>query len=232
MKSKAAIVIITYNQEKLITKQIECIRKFCNDDFEIVVIDNSTNPETIEAIKYYCGQLGVELIKTSASSKNGSDSHSFAANLSYVILKGKYDFFFYLDHDCFPVKEFSVKEILNDQTFAGIGQQKSELYLWPGCLMFDSRKVNDGDIDFSPCHKRGLDTGGNLYRAIKEHGAVLFNEAYEQNAHFPHPPYNFYSMINDGMFMHFINASNWNGTENNESRVNSLLGILREKADL
>lgn len=228
-KTKLAIVIITYNQEKLICKQVECIRKFCKDNFAIVVIDNSTKQETTEAIKYYCTQLDIELIKTSSSSKNGSDSHSFAANLSYTILKDKYDYFFYLDHDCFPVKEFSVMEILENQVFAGIGQQKSELYLWPGCLMLDNRKVDEADIDFSPCNKRGLDTGGNMFRAIKEYGAVLFNEVYEQNPYFPSPPYNFYSMINDSMFMHFINSSNWNETEGNESRVNSLINILEEK---
>ena len=91
---RAAIVIITYNAPDLLLRQIECIRKFCKDKHSIIVIDNSTDHESIEAIKFYCNQQDVERIKTNASSKNGSESHSFAANLSYLILRDRFDLFF------------------------------------------------------------------------------------------------------------------------------------------
>lgn len=221
------IVIVAYNNEKLISKQAECIGRFCKDRFEMIVVDNSTNVECSNAIKYHCTQLKIEYIKTNASSRNGSDSHAFAANLSYILLKDRFRKFFYLDHDCFPVKEFSVNDLLSDRVFAGLGQQKSELYIWPGCLMFDNTKVDQ--IDFSPNHKLELDTGGNLYKEIAKSEPLLFNESYEQNPAFVHPIYGYYSMIHDGTFMHFINSSNWNTTEGNESRVNSLLNILEDK---
>lgn len=229
---EAAIVIITYNAPELILHQIKCIRKFCKDQHSIIVVDNSTIPEAIEAIKFYCNSNEVERIKTNASSKNGSDSHSFAANLSFVMLKDRFDLFFYLDHDCFPVRDFSISELLSDNPFAGLGQAKSKTYIWPGCLLFDSTKIDTSLIDFSPSHSLGLDTGGGMHKAISIYGATYFNESYEQNPGFPNPPYNFYSMINDSMFMHFVNASGWNPTEGNSERINSLINILREKADI
>ena len=229
---RTAIVIITYNAHDLLLKQIECIRKFCKDQHSIIVVDNSTDSESIEAIKFYCNQQDVERIKTNASSKNGSESHSFSANLSYLILRDRFDLFFYLDHDCFPVRNFSVIEILSDTAFAGLGQEKSKKYIWPGCLLFDSTKIDESMIDFSPSHIHGLDTGGNMHTAISIYGANYFNEVYEQNEAFPTPPYNFYSMIHDYTFMHFVNASNWSGSENNADRINSLINILKQKADI
>jgi glycosyltransferase involved in cell wall biosynthesis len=227
MKSKVAVVIICYNNPRLLTPQIKLLRKYCTDKPKIIVVDNSTDQEAIDAIEYYCKQLKVRRIKTKASSHNGSDSHSFAANVSYLMLKDKFDYFLYLDHDCFPVKPFSIVETLGKNLFAGIGQQKSKLYLWPGCFMF---KTMEG-IDFSPSHEFGLDTGGNLYKLIEANPnkTLFFDEVYEQNPGYNKSIYSFYAMINKGTFCHFINGSNWNYQETNEERINSLLNILEYK---
>lgn len=226
---KIGIIIITYNNARLLPPQVECIRKFCKDNFEIVIIDNSTDLEQSEAIEYHCTQFDLELIRTCASAKNSSDSHSFAANASYLLLKDRYKYFFYLDHDCFPVKDFSVIKMLDGEYFAGIKQAKSKTYLWPGCFMFDASV--DG-IDFGVSHVHGLDTGGNLYKALEAYPdkTVFFSETYKQNPGFNKGMYNFYAMIQD-TFMHFINSSNWNHQDTNEERVNSLLNILKNKTD-
>jgi hypothetical protein len=224
--SKVGIVVITYNNKDIFLKHIQRIKRHCKDDnYEIVIIDNSTDLKVIDHIKYHSKVNGCEYIKTNASSLNGSSSHSFAANISYLLLKEKYTHFFYLDHDCFPIKDFSVVEILGEKQFAGIGQEKSKTYLWPGCLMFKKRD----DIDFSPLP--GLDTGGSLYKAMETVGAeniVSFNELHQENPEFNKNMYNFYSLINDSMFMHFINASGWNKNADQQERINSLLNILEK----
>lgn len=222
---KIGIIIITYNAHQLLLKQVEKINKHCKDDFEIVIIDNSTNQQSIDAIKYYCEQLKLVYVKTKSSSQNGSSSHSFAANLSYKMFKETYDSFLYLDHDCFPIKDFSISEILNGKQLAGIGQKKGDItYLWPGCLMFN--RIDD--IDFSPNHELKLDTGGNLYKVITETNTVFFNEEHVQNPEFNKNFYDFYSLIHNGTFLHFINASNWSHSENHEERINSLLNLLEK----
>jgi GT2 family glycosyltransferase len=61
MTDKTAIIIVSYNQPALLVRQLECIRKFCTDDFDIVVIDNSNDKEAAKAIKYHSG--GAKYIK-------------------------------------------------------------------------------------------------------------------------------------------------------------------------
>lgn len=230
---KVGIVIITYNiSSELFALQIEAIRKFCKDDFEIMVIDNSTDMKMSVGIQYHAGQLAIPYKKTMASSYDGSDSHSFAANFSYLMLKDHFDAMFYLDHDCLPIKPFSVIEILGeDKIMAGIGQH--DLYMWPGCVMWRNDKIDKELISFNPDHERRLDTGAGLSKVIEKYGkenCIFFNEVYEQNPNFT-GKYNYYALINDGMFLHVVNSSNWSGEMRHEERINSMVNLLREKID-
>ena len=223
LKSMLGIIIITYNNSSLILDQIQGIQKFCKDPYSIVIVDNSTDKDESDAIKYHSREH--TYVKVFSNQNNGSESHAFAANFSWNKFKDDFDYFFYLDHDCFPIKEFSVSEILGDNSMGGMGQQKSKLYMWPGCLMF---KKMDG-IDFSCSHEFGLDTGGGLWKTIESLGVencVWFDEVYHQNPFFNKSQYNYYSLIGD-KFMHFVAASNWPNSPHNQERVNSLLNILR-----
>lgn len=235
-KTRTAIVVVAYNTAQLIKPQVECIRKFCTDNPDIIVIDNSSDLQAADGVRHHAGILGCEYLKTNATSINSSDSHSFAANLSYQKLRDSYEYFAYLDQDLFPVKEFSVAGILGDKIMGGIGQQKGDKkYFWQGALLFNNTLVDKDLIDFSPNSEFRLDTGGNLFRMIEKFGEdrfVFFNEIYEQNPGFTKSFYNFYSMIYDKHFMHFIASSNWNYKEHHEERINSLLNILYEKTGL
>lgn len=233
MEDKVGIIIVTYNNADLIVKQVECIKKFCKDTYDIVIIDNSTDEKVIDAIKYYNKALKCLYFKTQASSLNGSSSHAFACNLAYNKLQDRYKYIFYLDHDNFPVKPFSVAEILKDKVIAGLGQGSGEKkYFWAGCVMFDNSLIERSLVDLSPNNQYKLDTGGNLYKVIDKYGedkCVFFNESYHQNPDFTESFYNFYSMIHNEGFMHFVNSSNWNKISKNKERINSLLNILNKK---
>lgn len=233
-KNDTAIVIVTYNVPNLLIRQVENIRMFCEDKHDIIVVDNSNNPEAIEAIRYHSQIMDVIYMKTNAANAYGSNSHAFACNVSYYKIKDHYDYIFYIDHDNFPVKKFSVKGILDGKMMAGLGQEKDRVYFWPGCFMWNNKLADRSIVNFSVSNELGLDTGGMLYKMIDRHGidsCVFFDEQYCENPHFKEFPYNFYSLINNGMFMHFINSSNWNPTINNEDRINGLLNILSERTD-
>lgn len=227
--TNTAIVIIAYNNPSLLVKQVECINKFCTDAYHIWVIDNSNIPEAIEGVRHHAERMGCKYMKTNATSKGGSESHAFAANISYLQIKDSYQFFLYLDHDCFPIRSFSIANTLADKVIAGIGQTKSRTYFWPGCVMFRQ----DEAIDFSTSNRLGLDTGGNLYKMIDKWGedsCIFFNEEYHQNDQYNGDSmYSYYTTINDSMFMHFIAGSNWQGLKDNEERVNSLINILDQR---
>lgn len=233
---KVGIIIITYNLPvDIFLLQIAAIKKFCTDDYEIEIFDNSSRLKFSEDIKYHSKLLGLQYTKTFSSSQNGSESHSFAANFSYQKIKNNYQYLFFMDHDLIPVKEFSVVQILGDKIIAGIGQGAKKKYLWPGCVMWNADKIDKNIIDFSFSHDLGLDTGGLLYKVIEQYGednCIFFDEAYYQNPYFVHPQYGHYTMIMDEVFCHFTNASNWFGADRHEERINSLLNIAKEKTGL
>lgn len=222
---RTAVVIIAFNDSRLIEKQLKLIDKFCVDCPDIIIFDNSNFQCINAAFKshhiYYNFMEGYYL--------NPSDSHSLAANTAYKMFAPNYDKILFLDHDCFPIKEFSINKILNGSHVAGLGQQKSKTYFWPGCVAFDVKKLNGFPVDFSTNQEYGLDTGGNLFYLFEKLGGVCFNEQCIMNPYFTVPPYNFYSTIHNGTFMHFTNASNWNKTPLNEQRIETLYKILEEK---
>jgi hypothetical protein len=222
-----AVVVITYNVSSLLRKQVELIKRFCKDPFEIIIIDNSSFAHEAKSIKYHAELTGCKYIKTLSSAQFGSESHAFAANLSYNLLYKKYDQMLYLDHDCFPLKNFSVKATIKGKCLGGIAQEKTKTYFWPGCLMINNTMILPGMVDFST--SPGLDTGGGLHKVIERYGignCAVFDEVHVQNPGFSKSFYNFYSSINNGQFMHFINGSNWNQSAENEERLNSLLNVL------
>ena len=232
-----AIVVITYNiPADVFLLQTEAIKKFCKDKYELFVVDNSSKEEMSVDIRYHATRLGLNYIRTKASSVDSSDSHAWAANFIYKKLQKKYSFFLFLDHDCIPIKEFSVQKILGhgDKSIAGVGQGKQKTYFWPGCVMWCEEDMQNDLIDFSPNNTYGLDTGGELYRVVDLLGkdvCVFFDEAYCENPHFK-GKYNNYALLNDGMFLHFINGSNWNKETNNTERINSLINVTRELSGL
>ncbi len=234
---KVGIVIITYNiHPEVFLLQIAAIKNFCQDDFDILVIDNSSDVGAAENIRYHSSHQHLSYTKTFAGGHGSSDSHSFAANFAYQKFKDDYTHFLFLDHDCIPVKEFSVVKILEaGHVAAGIGQDKKKKYPWPGCFMLNNNAVDKDIVDFSPNSEFGLDTGGNLYLILEKYGAEAFkdfNESYHQNPGFVSKDYGHYAMINDQMFLHFVNGSNWNAKGDHMNRMNSLINVVKEKISL
>lgn len=221
------IVIVSYNVADLLPLQLDAIKAFCTDQYEIIVVDNSTDNDASEAIKYHARE---HLYYRTRSLSTGSRGHAFALNFIYEKLRREYDYFLFLDHDIFPTAEFSVIERLSEFPLGGLAQQKSKLYLWPGYLFL---KCSEFEIlDFSPCHDNKLDTGGRLYEEVEslaKDGRLIFvSEEYVENPYFKKLPYNFYSVI-DKTWIHFINASGWNKVADNEERINSLKNIVQRK---
>lgn len=229
------IIIICYNiSSEIFLLQIAAIKKFCQDDYEILIIDNSSDPELSEHIRYHSSHQGLNYTKTFAGGKNSSDSHSFAANFAYQKFKDQFEYMFFCDHDLVAVEEFSVVKTLNGGHVAGgIGQEKNKKYFWPGCFYLANNAIEKDIVDFSPAE--GLDTGGNLYRIIEKYGeeaCVFFNESYHENPYFKDKQYGYYAMINNETFLHCVNGSNWFGTKNNAERMSALVNVIKEKTGL
>lgn len=219
--TKIAIVIVVFNVSKLIAKQIELINRFCDDpEYQIVVIDNSTDLKTSNEIKTIVGLN--KYIKIDANcGLNYSLSHATALNQSYQILKNSFDYMVFFDHDLFPISKFSIKDVLKENVIVGLAQSRNSVhYYWAGCVFFNN-SVLRGKIDFSINDNFRSDTGGNLHRIIDEYPnkCGYFEESYIGDS----------SIISQGdscRFIHFRNASNWMQMENNSERIELFLNKL------
>ncbi len=239
-ENKIAIIIVVFNISNLISTQIELIKYLCKDNnYDIIVIDNSHHNKShiSEEIKNYTINLNCLYDKVTEDLFDFSQSHAFACNYAYNKFQEHYEYMFFLDHDNFPIANFSVKEILVDKIIGGVGQSRiTKDYFWPGCVMFNNKKISKDLIDFSINRELGLDTGGQLYQVIDVHGkeqCVFFDQLDVKNTSFAGNTYNFYNIFTNIInapykfsFMHFINASNWNNKSHNNDRINSLLKIL------
>lgn len=225
---KLGIVIIAFNAPDLIIKQLELLKRFCKDEYDLIIVDNSSDYTAIQSIRYHTKGKCIYL-KSNAQTTDSSESHAFASNLAYTKFKDEYQYLFFLDHDCLPFKHFSVVEILSERLMAGLAQEKHEIYFWPGCFMFNAEMVKNVDFGTRP----GLDTGGATFQLIKEHGVdncIFFSETYEQNPYFKKSQYDFYSIIGE-TFMHCLNGSNWAKSAHHEERLNSLYNVLQLKCE-
>jgi len=236
MKS-VGIIIVVFNISNLINTQLELIKRFCKDQFDIIVIDNSSDRSASHEIKKHVINQGCLYDNSTNRQYDFSQSHAAACNYAYGKFHHNYEHMFFLDHDNFPLKDFSIKEILTNKIAGGLGQiRKDKTYFWPGCVMFNNNKIEKSLIDFSTHAGFGLDTGGMLYRIIEKYNSdnyIFFDQKEVKNELFVEGFYNFYNIIENPQttpqfsFMHFLNSSNWNNKEKHDERITSLLSILQ-----
>lgn len=231
--NKVAIIIVVFNISNLIAKQIELLTRFCKDDnFDIIVVDNSNKPHIASEIRRRVEKFGYIYDKTDAGTADFSQSHAGACNYAYQKFQSNYDYIFLLDHDNFPTTKFSVKDTLGDLIIGGIAQPKpTKTYFWPGCLMINNSKIEKALVDFSISSEFGLDTGGQLYKIIDKYGIEQCHNFDEYQIDTSDG--SGYSMIcnqksslSTFVFMHFRNASNWSNQINNDQRITNLLSEL------
>jgi glycosyltransferase involved in cell wall biosynthesis len=234
---KTAIITVSFNVSKLIEHQIKSFKKFCKDNYELIVVDNSTKQDEIVKIKKLCEDNNIKLIRTNINVfntfNNSSNNHGLSLNYVYNLLKKEFDYLFFVDHDLFAIKDFSVEEILGDKLMAGHEQIINNIkYFWPGLLMLGKIKE---DLDFTPVHP--LDTGGKLSKYILENPNKVLTIKHKHvpidlkfNDYYMHE---FYDDLHNGTFMHFIKASNWcNVNENTfNARQNYLYSLLNDYID-
>lgn len=250
-RNRIAIATVAFHSPALASKLVQLVDRYCTDKtneilIDFILYDNATT-EYSETISKYCevmyftqhsNKLNLRVMnkKTYSSPVQGLDvnnpsiSHALALNDIYQTLcaspESEYLSILFLDHDCFPIKPFSIHEMLSGVILAGVAQMKSKLYPWAGCLAIDLVTINlcglTNSIDFMVNEELGLDTGGELYKLIEEFENLdSFNFMSEK----PESDYN----IIDNTFMHFVNGSNWKNQQDHEQRLAELFNILNQK---
>lgn len=177
------LITVAFNNDLLINKQIELVKQFISDDdYQHIIIDNSTRKKMRKRIASLCKKNDIEYIAIPhmvswLAAKNiyaNGYSHGCALNWTYrfVIKPRNPEVFMLLDHDLFPLKDISVKERLGTNDFLGVRREPSrEWYLWPGWSIFRLNSIANYKPDFMPLYvkKQYLDSGGSMYKRVFRH---------------------------------------------------------------
>ena len=221
------IITIAFNNEFLIEQQIRLIKKYITDEnYSLIVMDNSTNVEKQKLIQNICEQNGTGYVLLPRNPmykywKAGSYAHGFAMNWAYYnfIRFRQPKFFGFIDHDMFPISSYSITEKFNnapEQCFYGtLRDIENKWYLWAGMCFYWFEKVKSFKINFIPCMCNGtyLDTGGNnyknLYAKFNKSKLSFCKPAVEKTIRDGGTYHNDTIQYIDDVWIHAINGSNW-----------------------
>ena len=145
---------------RLIEKQIELVKLHLKDNNYLhVVVDNSPNKKARQKIKEICEreQVGyvpvpmfIDKLICHRIFGNGI-SHGAALNwMFYYFLKQQKPVRFALiDHDVFPLEDYSFIDKLGERDFYGVERiMESGWYLWPGWCIFRFDAISDCHPNF------------------------------------------------------------------------------------
>lgn len=177
------VVIVAWNEEKLIRKQIELTKKHLKDeDWQLVIIDNSSKAEKRKLIQQICKEKQItylsvpKWINTLAYHRIFFYGMSHGAALNWMFyhylqfIKPKY--FALIDHDCLPGRDYNLKKALENKDFYGVDRLKdNSWYLWPGFAIYRFAAVEKAKPDFLPIYigKTFLDAGGTNFLKLYQH---------------------------------------------------------------
>ena len=178
------IYTVAFNNEKVIDYQIKLMKKNFKDEHQHIIVDNSSDEAISKEIRKICVDSDIMYIKLPKNTLFCSQSHALALNYTWrnVIAKREcLKYFWFLDHDIFPIKETSVLPYLKNQKMYGYLVDKNRRwylwdwwFIWPWFCFFDksiSKKFNFSLYkNFIPF--RALDTGGknrkHIYKYYKK----------------------------------------------------------------
>lgn len=246
-QSELYVITVAYNHVRLIEKQIELVKRHVKDgDYLHVIVDNSPNKRVRQQIKEVCEREHVGYVPVPRYIDklichrifgNGV-SHGAALNwMFYYFLKQQKPVRFALiDHDAFPMEDFSFADKLGERDFYGVERIKeSGWYLWPGWCIFRYDAISESCPNFLPYYLKGsyLDAGGGNYprfygrydlktvefapvvtkRIRHSKGLTAYNDIYHGDC----------VQLIDHQWLHFINGSNCAKIPGKEKLVNKMI---------
>jgi hypothetical protein len=171
----------SFNNPKYLEYQSKTLKKFSVEPFEFICIDNSIDPSIRQQLNKVCADNGIRY------EINQKPDHSLAGTSHYSALQWSYNEFMMndtclsviLDHDTFPIKSFSILEMLNGADIAGILQQREYVkYLHPCMIILDLNKLpNKNTINFNgqKVDNVVVDIGGQLGAYFRDNPNVKIN---------------------------------------------------------
>jgi hypothetical protein len=223
------IITVAFNNAQLIRQQIRLVKKYITDkSYTHIIADNSSDLNQRQIIRKLCEDEAIAYISLPKQWFNQiirkpSYSHGASLNwLYYNVIKLRQPAFFaFIDHDIFPIHNYSFTKHFDEQTFYGeIKEQSLYWYLWAGFCCYKFSDVQQIKLDFFPHVIKGvyLDTGGANYPVLYKHydknstrfTMTLLQRIREEDNDKDVSDYhaNFIKTY-DNAWIHTINGSNW-----------------------
>lgn len=186
--NRLLLLTIAFNEASLIERQIQLLKKFLQDPFEHIVVDNSSDVSIRQSIYEICiangvGYAGVPFANPYKENK----SHAAAMHWAYfqLVKNSQARYFGFLDHDIFPFAPYSLKDkwvqgiygrVMYSYSPSGYNEKVTKEIpywsLWAGFCFFEKERVKGifpWSFNFFSKHFEGgyyLDTGGGLWDSL------------------------------------------------------------------
>ena len=225
------IFTYSYNRPDFIEIQHKTFKHFFKDDYEFIVFNDAREEAMADRINAMCHKHGIRCIGIPQSIhskpylqrwpteglndpavRNSNvvmyslDEVGFAHNGIVIIL----------DSDMFLIKDFCVKEYMQNYNLAGLEQPREALsYLWIGLAFLDmSTMPNHNTINFN-CGRVGntsVDAGGQTYHYLNDNPDAkvkFFENDFIHNLHYVLNETYEIPVKNENVFFHYYAGTNW-----------------------
>lgn len=232
------IITIAFNNVELIQYQEQLLRKFIQDPYHHIVVDNSTDFKVREQLYQFCLENKIAYILLPKNFMNwvgGSYSHAAALNYTYkhIIQKRQPFAFGQIDHDLFPTRPISIINKLSKQPIYGPLRLRDQWWYLSAIMSFFRYDfVKDKKVDFMPVtpDKIYLDSGGgnwySLYSQLDRERIIFPNECIEPLRDGGDRHGDSLEFFDDKLWLHTINGSCWKKINNQSEKNNHVREYL------
>jgi hypothetical protein len=246
--NKVIVYTTHYIKPELIELQRNQFKKYCKDDYELVIVNNGKDLDCENLISKECEKLSLRCInfeKNQNIPKFCSQHHTVCLeNLlnNHIKKDSKENLTVIMDNDVFPFKDFSFFQILNGKKVGGMYQQRNyggidHEYLASIFMMF----YNEVDMTDFSFHNGVGDTGCGTFILMKRYETELVKHTAAIDIEKDHIftdnsrafPYleKYRSQFLHDCFIHYYRGSNWSESDPNyhEEKMNFLLAFLNDE---
>ena len=237
-KKSLDIITVAFNNVELIQYQEQFLRKFIQDPYYHIVVDNSTDFKVREQLYQFCLENKIAYISLPKNFLNwvgGSYSHAAALNYTYkhIIQKRQPFAFGQIDHDLFPTRSISIIDRLTNQPIYGPLRLRDKWWYLSAILSFFRLDfVKDKKVDFMPVtpDKIYLDSGGgnwySLYSQLDRERIIFPSECIEPLRDGGDRHGDSLEFFDDKLWLHTINGSCWKKINNQSEKNNHVREYL------
>jgi hypothetical protein len=251
--SDLLILTIAFNEASLIEQQIVLLKKFIEDPFDHIIVDNSSDLGVRKSIRLICQTQGVGYTGVPLSNPyRENKSHAAAMHWAYyqLVRKSNARVFGFLDHDIFPLSTYSILARINNGIYGRVMHAYSKdsyqdqiseevpfWSLWAGFCFFEKNLVKGffpWSLNFFSKHFPDgyfLDTGGGLwnelYSKIPYPGSLASYEVKQISDDAEGIQNQSFEFL-DNTWIHFVSLSNWRAINDIEGKKAKLEEILTQ----